>query len=183
MDFEGLLTTLSGKFAEAHIRYALIGALALHAAGYHRSTGDVDLLVHADDIPAVQGILLGLGYRILHESGDVLNFASPWGLIGGVDIIKARRKYALRMLEKARPSLLGAKISIPAVVPEDLIGLKLQAMANDPARQTRDLADIEWVLSHHSHTMDMQLVEEYFGLFSMEQEFKTVLQRIRNAQP
>ena len=43
MGFEGILKFISEKFAEAKIRYALIGGLALHAAGYSRSTGDVDL--------------------------------------------------------------------------------------------------------------------------------------------
>lgn len=47
--------------------------------------------------------------------------------------------------------------------PEDIIRLKIQAMANNPGRRNRELADIEEI--------DWELVREYFQLFDFKEEF------------
>ncbi|MBF0618787.1 MAG: nucleotidyltransferase family protein [Candidatus Omnitrophica bacterium] len=180
MGFGGLLKLIADKFAELHIRYAVIGGLALHAAGYNRSTGDVDLLVHADDIDRVKTILLPAGYSILHESENILNLASPWQMVGGVDVIKAQRHYTLAMLERARPYDVLKDVRLPIVRPEDVIGLKVQAFCNDPARRARDLADIEWLIRYQK--IDMALIQEYFNVFSMQDELALIVKKVRDAQ-
>lgn len=49
--------------------------------------------------------------------------------------------------------------------PEDLIGLKVQATANDPSRKNADLADIELLMKHHGAALDWSLLQTYFELF------------------
>jgi hypothetical protein len=80
-NFSGLLHRLSSAFNDKGVRYALIGGFALHAAGYSRATGDVDLLVHREDIGAVKETLSGLGYKVIYEDANVVNLASPWQLV------------------------------------------------------------------------------------------------------
>jgi hypothetical protein len=181
MGFEGLLKTLAEKFNETQIRYALIGGIAMHTAGYHRSTGDLDFLVHGEDVEQVKSLLNGLGYKLIHESPDVLNFMSPWVLIGGVDFIKAHRPYALAMLQRAKVVRVSDGVDLLTAAVEDIIGLKVQAMQNDPGRKMKDVADIEWLVKNHKN-MDMVLIEEYFRLFSLQDEYRMMMERCRNAQ-
>ncbi|MBF0388037.1 MAG: hypothetical protein HQL20_09335 [Candidatus Omnitrophica bacterium] len=163
--------------SQAGVRYALIGGFALHAAGYTRATGDIDMLVNFADSEKVKGILCSMGYKILHEDENVLNSVAPWQLIGGIDIIWARRQYSLDMLERRVLTSEGVFV----LGPEGIIGLKVQAIANDPGRRLGDSADIEWLLRAHFTVMDMALVREYFALFSMESELDDLLKRVGHA--
>ncbi|NTV28576.1 MAG: nucleotidyl transferase AbiEii/AbiGii toxin family protein [Candidatus Omnitrophica bacterium] len=162
---------LSDKFNAAGIRYALIGGFALHAAGYVRATNDIDLLLNAEDTAAAKELLAASGYRLIHEDTNVLHFEAPPQLFGGLDIVLAQRKYTLNMLARASAGPHG----IPAVRPEDIIGLKVQAIANAPSRRSRDLADIEWLIVTHRASLDLALVREYFELFGMSDELNRLL--------
>jgi hypothetical protein len=53
------------------------------------------------------------------------------------------------------------------VSPEGLIGLKLQALVNDP-RRTQDLADIRALIRANRATLNMAEVREFFRLFDRE---------------
>jgi len=177
-DFAGLLHHLKERFLEQGVRYALIGGFALHAAGYTRATGDVDILVHHEDIGKVKLVVAAMGYKVIHENENVLNFAAPWQLIGGLDVIAAFRRYTLDMLSCSCPGPDG----IPVVSPSGIIGLKVQAMANDPQRRTRDMADIEWLLKTHHDSLDMGLIREYFELFGLTAELEGALKRIQDVK-
>jgi hypothetical protein len=62
-----------------------------------------------------------------------------------------------------------SEFTMKALLPEDLIGLKLQALVNDPQnRYTVDAPDIQQLLKLHKTSMDMGLVREYFRLFGRE---------------
>ena len=55
------------------------------------------------------------------------------------------------------------------ILPEDLIGLKIQAISNDPAnRFSVDSPDIQRILQIKIDEIDMELVRMYFELFSKE---------------
>ena len=62
-----LLVSLAPLFAKHRVRWALTGARALGAYGLHRSTVDVDILVHTDDRHAL---------AIMRERGHELGFFS-----------------------------------------------------------------------------------------------------------
>ena len=49
MNFESVFRILLKNFKIHHIRCALIGGFALQAAGYTRSTQDIDFLVSKED--------------------------------------------------------------------------------------------------------------------------------------
>jgi len=58
--------------------------------------------------------------------------------------------------------------------PEDLIGLKLQALANNPSR-SRDRIDIDSMVRQFKGSMNMVLVRQYFVLFEREDELDEIL--------
>jgi hypothetical protein len=64
----------------------------------------------------------------------------------------------------AKPVFRG-EFAARVLIPEDLMGLNVQAMANNPLHKTRDLADIEELLSLHGRKFDWARMQDYFALF------------------
>ena len=61
------------------------------------------------------------------------------------------------------------KYQVKTLIPEDLIGLKIQAISNDPENRNHiDVPDIKMLLSMHKDKMNMMLVREYFKVFDRE---------------
>ncbi|OGX27775.1 MAG: hypothetical protein A3D10_02810 [Omnitrophica WOR_2 bacterium RIFCSPHIGHO2_02_FULL_48_11] len=178
MDFEKVFKFLLENFEKQGVCYALMGGFALHAAGYTRATQDIDILILKEDMPKVKKLLLSLGYELLHESADVSNFKGALTELGQIDFLHAHRHYTKNMLKRAQEcGILNNKLTVKVLIPEDIIGLKVQAMANDPARHTQDSADIEKLLKLHKDRLDLKLLKEYFALFGREKELAELLKR------
>jgi hypothetical protein len=60
----------------------------------------------------------------------------------------------------------------------DLIGLKVQASSNDPARRRMDLADVQRLLECAAG-VDLDRVREYFRVFDREKELDALLAELR----
>ncbi len=68
---------------------------------------------------------------------------------------------------------------IRCVSAEDIIGLKLQAIANNPRRKLKDLADIQALLEINPK-VDWDLIKSYADLFNLWQsivEVRSLLER------
>ena len=156
-------------------RAALIGGFALPLHGVQRATGDVDFLVDVEASDALHEALGSAGARCLYRSEDAANYAAGPGL-SPVDFISARRERARDMLRRARPMLLrGARLRVPVVDAEALIGLKLQAVVNAPARRAQDQADIDALFAIKRDSMNTDLLREYYSLFGLESELDRLL--------
>lgn len=161
---EDLLHRLLREFERLHTRYALMGGFALGALGAPRATRDLDFLIHRDDMAPLHEFLTAAGYKRVHHSENVSQYSGdlPWG---GIDFIHAFRPTALRMIERASPMPSGRLgLDVRVVLPEDLIGLKVQALANDPGRKHKELADIEALLAARPE-VDWSRIKEFFDLF------------------
>ena len=164
MNFEEVFRLLIGQFERYNIRVALIGGFAMHTAGYSRATQDIDFLVSKDDVGKLKKLMASLGYDVLHESEDVLNFSGRLNTLGQVDFLIAHRKYTQTILEKAaQKSILNGKFDIKVIRAEDQIGLKVQSSSNDPKRYHQDMADIEALMTANQSTLDWGVLREYFG--------------------
>jgi hypothetical protein len=154
---------------------ALIGGLALAAHQVVRATRDVDFLADADDADRLHEILLALGYRCVHRSEDAANYLRE---DEGLDLLYAHRPTARRLLAQAtqRDTAMG---SLRVISAEGLIGFKLQALVNNPAR-TRDLDDIRALLRAQRGRLNMQEVQEYFALFDRKEMLDELLAEIAN---
>ena len=73
-------------------------------------------------------------------------------------------------MRRARKSpVFDGKYKLKTILPEDLIGLKVQAISNDPGNRFHvDAPDIQRILQNKIDEIDMKLVRLYFELFSKE---------------
>ncbi len=180
MNFEAVFKLLIENFEKEKINFALIGGFALHAAGYPRATNDIDFLINQEDARKVKALLLSFGYELLHESEDVLNFASQLGELGRVDFLLAHRRYAKTMLSRAvSQTIFDGKFEVKVISLEDQIGLKVQSSANNPKRHLQDMADIEQVVRLHRNKLDLNLLREYFSLFNRQGELEQLWERTK----
>jgi len=161
-------------------RIALIGGFALSFHGVQRATGDVDFLADARGAEPLDEALRAAGARLLHRSADAANYARTPEL-APIDFIFAHRERALDMLRRARPRVLrGAGRRVPVVDAEAIIGLKLQALVNAPARRAREEADIEALVTAKGKSLDLAIVRDYYRLFGREEDLDRLLVHARN---
>lgn len=173
MDFKLVLKELLNAFTEQNIRYALMGGFALGAWGVPRGTVDIDLLVHREDMEKVDRIMQGLGYECKYRSENVSQYISPLNIFGEVDFLHAFRTPSLGMLQRAEGrALFSDNIAIKVLKIEDLIGFKVQAIANNESRKAVDLQDIEALMEMHGKEINWPLIEEYFALFGFNELFE-----------
>jgi len=134
-------------------------------------TRDLDFLVDETFKDKIHRIMLSAGYELQDFSNDdIKSYRSGLKVFGQVDFLLARRKYTRAMIKRARvqPVLEGC-FQIKTLLPEDLIGLKVQAMTNDPVNRIPiDASDIQRLLAKHMATLDIKLVREYFSIFNKE---------------
>jgi len=169
MDFKTVFTKLLASFQEQDIRYALMGGFAMGAWGVPRGTVDIDFLVHRDDMDKVARIMGGLGYECKYKTENVSQYLSPLRVFGEVDFLHAFRTPSLSMLERAEErQMFNGTIAIRVLKIEDLIGFKVQAIANNEARKVADMADIESLMAFNRDTIDWSLIEEYFAMFGFD---------------
>lgn len=173
MDLRRVLIEIHQALVGARIEHALIGGLALAAHGAPRATVDLDLLAEAERADDVDRLMRARGYTCLHRSAHVANYASADPASGRVDFLFATQAHGRAMLARSAPhEILGHPMRV--VEASDLIGLKVQASSNDPARRHLDLADIARLLAGGA-PLDLQRVREYFRLFDREKELDALL--------
>ncbi len=178
MDFKFVTEKLLAAFEDAGVNYALMGGFAMGLLGGSRSTIDIDFLVNRDDMDKVDGIMQQLGYECKHKSENVSQYISNLRVMGEVDFLHAFRDASLEMLQRVEEKeIFSGALKIKVVRPEDLIGLKVQAIKNDPLRELTDMADIEILLSLHCKTLDWAMIEEYFKLFDMEDDYNRLREK------
>lgn len=146
--------------------WAVVGAVALGVHGVPRATLDLDLLVDKKALPRLDNALLGAGYELTHRWEESSHFAGGGPGRCPVDVLHAHRPHSRRMLAEAEPRDVGG-LTAPVVRREDLIGLKLQGMVNDPERERTDAADIRRLLEVAvvGPPLDGGRVRAYFELF------------------
>src|SRR3989338_1155430 len=182
MNFELVFKELLQRFKEQNIRFALIGCFALHVAGFTRATKDIDFLIEADDLGKIKSIMAKLGYELTHESPEFSNYWHPMAPLGRVDYLHAHRQYARKMLARAKKHRVMENFEVPVLIPEDMIGLKVQSMVNNPKRHALDMADIEYLFRENLDKLNLEIIKEYFHLFDRGYELDDLLKRIKDAQ-
>lgn len=178
MDFEKVLKIIINEFEKEGVRCALMGGFGMGVLGIVRTTMDMDFLVDLDSISAVEKIMKKLDYKCVYKTENVSQFVSDLKIFGEIDFIHAFRKYSCAMLSRAKEVLVfNNQFKIKVLIPEDIIGLKLQAGVNDKSRLNRERADIESIMEKNGCTLDWSLIEEYFLLFAKEKEFRNLREK------
>lgn len=175
-----MLEMLASEFHAKEVHYAVTGGLAVGILGAPRSTLDVDLLVQRNDLVKAHTILERLGYKRIHRTDNVSRYEGALVQQGVVDLLHAFRPHSLAMLKRARRRKLpGLGISLPVLQAEDVIGLKIQAIANDPARKIRDEADIEALAKANQKRLNWRRIMEYYEIFGMTRNGLELRKRVR----
>jgi hypothetical protein len=157
-------------------RTALIGGFALPFHGVQRATGDVDFLVDAVGSAALHDALVDAGARCLHRSADAANYGPGTSRLAPVDFIFAHRERAKDMLARSKRELLrGARLRVPVVDAEGLIGLKLQALVNAPSRRAHEEADIQALFAARRGSLNADILRDYYRLFDRERDLDRLL--------
>lgn len=172
MDFKTTLAALIEVFNRENIRYALIGGFALGALGVPRATVDLDFLIEKDDLEKIGRIMESLAYNCVYKSENVTQYVSPVKIFGEVDFLHAFRKISRTMLARAKSvDIFEGKAKIKVLLAEDIIGLKVQSLANNPERLSKEYADMEALMDYYRESLDWQIIEEYFALFDLNNKF------------
>jgi len=183
MNFDLVLEQLLEGFDRLNIRYAVIGGFAVASLGYQRATDDLDFLVHREDLEKVHLLMTGLKYSRIHGDENFTQYQGEVNIWGFVDFQHAFRPLGLKMLTEAveQSAPMRKPRNIKVVRAEDIIGLKVQALVNNPDRKSQDTADIEGLLRAAGRAVDWKRVEEYYNLFNLAEEFKALRKRINHA--
>ena len=171
MNLKEVLKILISRFQNAGIEIVLSGGLALSAMGIFRFTKDIDFLVYEESKTAIDGIMTDLDYQKQDFSTEeIYSYWSPIKALGQIDYLFARRKYTRAMMRRALMCpVFEGQFMVKTILPEDLIGLKIQAISNDPGnRISVDAPDIQKIFQNKISEIDMDLVREYFELFGKE---------------
>jgi len=171
MNLKEVLRILVDRFHRHKVDFALSGGLALSTMGIFRFTKDIDFVVYEESRKAIDHTMKKLSYEKQDFSTDeIVCYVSPLKVFGQVDFLLARRRYARAMMRRARKTpIFDGEFEVKTLLPEDLIGLKVQAISNDPKnRYVVDAPDIQRLLGLHREKMDMDLVRQYFRLFDKE---------------
>ena len=167
MDFRAVLKLIGEDFRREGIHYALMGGFALGAVGVHRATIDLDFLVLRDDQHKVDAVMKVHGYKRVYKSDDVAQYVSKDKLFGEVDFILAHRNISCKMIERAlEKEVFSLKVRV--LRPEDIVGLKIQALTNDQTRAAKEYSDIESLLGFYKNKLDWVVLKDYFSLFGLE---------------
>lgn len=171
MDFRAVLMLIEEDFSKENIRWALIGGFALGALGVQRATIDLDIIIHRGDLEKVDKIMKTHDYRCEYKSDDVAQYVCEVKIFGEIDFILAHRNISCKMLERAQDKEIFSR-TVKVLRPEDVIGLKIQALANDETRASKEYFDIESLLGLYKKELDWVLLEEYFRLFTLGHKYQ-----------
>ena len=174
MDVGQSLGRVAGALGAAGLRHALVGGMALAFRGVQRATLDLDFIVLAEDGDGVAGVLGSLGYAEGGRSAHAATYVHQEGREVRVDVLFARSELGRGMVERAERVRLEDSLHLPIAAAEDLIGLKLQAVRNDPARMLSDWGDISALVDacgRKGQALDLRRLRSYFELFGFADKF------------
>ena len=177
MDFQLVFAKVISSFENEGLHYGLIGGFALGVMGILRATMDIDILLLVDDLDKADKILTGCTYSCVHRSPHLSQYASEMKPLGSIDILHASKTISKEMLSRVERFQVFNKYMIPVLSPEDIIGLKVQAIANDAQREAGDINDMRLLLEYQQQRkrlIDWELLEEYFSLFNKQAVLATL---------
>jgi hypothetical protein len=177
VDFPKVVQEFSAAFAQANVRHALAGAMALHALGLSRFTRDLDFVVDEPGRPVALATADRLGYERLRVSEAFSNHLHRDAVWGRVDFIYVEGRTSELLFANARPLPVFSNISVLVPKPEHVIAMKVQAVKEAPDRAHKDLPDIASLMTLPG--VDEQQVRGYFERHGLLWRFEQ-LQALRN---
>lgn len=136
------LERLVDRLAQLEIPYAIVGAMALNAYGYQRTTTDVDILVRREGLETFKAEFLGRGYLEKFPGSKELRDTAhnvPIDVIFTGEYPGDGQEKPVVFPDPAEKAVRGERFALLPL--ESLIELKLASGMTAPHR-LRDLADV-----------------------------------------
>jgi len=144
---------------------------------------DLDFLVHRDDLQKLDRSLTVLGYFRVFQSENDSQYRHSKVAWGSVVFVHAFRKISIAMLDRAKDyPALGGKQNLRTAQPEDIIGLKVQAISNDPERRAQEQNDIDRLMGRYRNRLDWDRIQEFYDVFGLGEEARTLRDRFDHAE-
>jgi hypothetical protein len=176
MEFERVLSLVAEAIEASGHRWVVAGGLAMQAYGFARTTQDVDIVTSAEAQDGLVRFMESRGYETLLRSAGFSNHAHADPVWGRVDFIYVDATTAGRVLANCRNLEWRPGRTIPAVSPEHLIAMKVQAMKNDPLREFADMGDIQYLMARPD--VSRKAVQRYFEGSGLKDRFDELIRRL-----
>jgi hypothetical protein len=181
-----ILKIITDNLTKDQVPYALIGALALGLYGLPRFTADIDLLTEGRFWSLISGTMERLGYTCYQKTNSFAQFDSELGVLGKIDFMLVNTQEGKNILKRSvlvTNELMG---NHPVIQPTDYIILKLMAIANNPARCSKDEADILAVLELHKkgiipdnfNSLEIDNVYPFAERFGLKKKFQEYFDKV-----
>jgi len=118
---------------------------------------DVAILIKGSVREQAKEVLKNNGFILTAETDETLHFSGYENL----DLLLANRMATQEMLKRASIKIMA---EVKCALPEDIIGLKIQAYSNDSKRDFQDKADIVAVIEK-CENLDWDRIKSSAGLF------------------
>ena len=170
MNFRKVLKILLDFFNRNNIRFAGIGAFGLSAYGLSRMTQDIDFVVEKRAQPMLLSYLESLGYESLYASTGYSNHLHADRDLGRLDFVYVEGKTAEIIFSNVRDKSFADDLVLPVPKIEHIAAMKIFAMKNDPSREYREMADLQFILS--LPFVDKEEMKEYFKYYGLLDKYE-----------
>jgi len=157
-----LLETLDAETRHRNLQFLVIGGLAINKYGFCRDTADLDIFVCQQDRAGWLELFSELGYTVLQDGGNFIQFTPPAQNAWPVDLMLVKEKTFLPIFAASKEAdLFGTSVRIPAL--EHLIALKLHALKHTrPHRFLKDFMDVENLIQINQLDVKSENIRQLF---------------------
>ncbi len=173
MEFKKIMTELLLELDKRHIPYAIVGAVAMGFWGVRRDTMDIDFLVKAADREKILALMKGFGYDHAVSSNFADQFVHFIRTMGSVDFLYTKKEKGIIESSTTFRGLDGKEIHV--ALPEDIIGMKLEGIRNNPKREMKDWADIQSIVELLGDDLDWEKIKGYCKITGMKDGYDKIL--------
>jgi hypothetical protein len=137
-----ILKSIHSAATSSQKRFVLIGGHALNIHGIMRATGDVDIMVEAQDAAFWRELLQKLGYEIFHESSAFMQSKPKELAAWPIDLMLVDANTISKALSDATTTeVFGPPLRVASVA--SLMAMKLHALKFvDAVRALKDQSDL-----------------------------------------
>jgi hypothetical protein len=160
-----ILKSIHSAATSSQKRFVLIGGHALNIHGLMRATGDVDIMVEAQDAVFWRELLQKLGYEIFHESSAFMQSKPKELAAWPIDLMLVDANTISKALSDATTTeVFGPPLRVASVA--SLMAMKLHALRFvDAVRALKDQSDLFGLLELAGMTVHSepfrQMCEQY----------------------
>lgn len=130
------------------MRLLIVGGFAVNAHGFTRFTADLDCLIVADSLPALEAVFLAAGFKRYPGSNVSAVFENPHSRPSTVDVLLVNGATFERMWpERVSAQFDGQMFSIPTV--EHIFAMKFHSVRSNAKRWGKDLRDLHELVRAH----------------------------------